>query len=355
MRSVLTPYCLPLKQPLRTARGPVHQRHGLLVSLEDERGHGIGDCAPLPDFSTEDLATAQRQLETALSRLRALPRTLVDLDALLGALNLVPSARNALEQAALMLIAAERDVSLAELLSGGARPASRVKAHALVSEGAGARRATEAGFDTLKIKVGALELGADVERLTRIREEAPDATLRLDANGAWPDVEVAVRALDALSHLDVHSVEQPLPVGAPLQALDRIAERTRIALALDESVRTLHDVELAASHRDSIAAVVIKPMLCGGLVAARAMCEAAFEADMQVSVTSTLESGVGVLGALQLAASLSGRLWSCGLATSALFERDTVHVPAPEAGMFSVHASAEALVDAARSSRGVEP
>ena len=48
------PYCLPLKVPFKTAKGPIHERQGWIIRLHTDGGLvGQGECAPLPGWSVD--------------------------------------------------------------------------------------------------------------------------------------------------------------------------------------------------------------------------------------------------------------------------------------------------------------
>jgi L-alanine-DL-glutamate epimerase-like enolase superfamily enzyme len=163
----------------------------------------------------------------------------------------------------------------------------------------------------LKLKVADLA-PADALTLARsIRVALPDLPLRLDANGAW-DEATAGRMLVDLEPLGRISVEQPL---APdrLTELARLRAATRVPLALDESVGSAADLEqvLAARAADE---VVLKPMFCGGPLAALALARRAVDAGLTVSITHALESAVGRAGAVHLAAACPAVDGPCGLA-----------------------------------------
>jgi len=103
------------------------------------------------------------------------------------------------------------------------------------------------GFRDFKLKVG-LDPKADLEnvalaaRLLRRRLLRPRATLRVDANCAYPDPEAALRALEPLVRLGVECVEQPMgPENDDLVV--GLARRLGVPILLDESVRTLGEAE----------------------------------------------------------------------------------------------------------------
>jgi len=123
-----------------------------------------------------------------------------------------PAARHAVSLAKLDAEAREAGVPLAAYLADD--PADTVTVNATVGDASAAdtadavRNAADAGFETVKVKVGARSLDEDVERLRAAHDET-DATLRADANGAWSR-ERAREAFDRLRDFHVSYVEQPL-------------------------------------------------------------------------------------------------------------------------------------------------
>ena len=141
-----------------------------------------------------------------------------------------------------------------------------------------ARWARLAGLTQVKIKVGA---GADLARVEAVRAVLPDATIRIDANGAWTPA-AARAALAGLARCRVASVEQPLPPGCP-DALAQLRKESPIPLVLDESVVTPADLEahLAAGAADAVNVRVSK---CGGFARAVAMARRAAAAGLEIHV-----------------------------------------------------------------------
>jgi len=93
-----------------------------------------------------------------------------------------------------------------------------------------------AGYPILKIKLGT---DRDRELIDAVREAAPDARLRVDANEAWTPRE-AVRKCEWLADRDVEFVEQPVPAEDP-EGLRFVYERSALPVAADESCVTLSD------------------------------------------------------------------------------------------------------------------
>lgn len=296
VRVRIEPYRLPLRRPLRTARGVLACREGALVRVEAGGLVGVGEVAPLPAFGGESLEEALAAVE-AWSPGGELPAT--------------PSARHGAEQALLVLEAAHRGCTLAEVLSP--RPRARVPLNALVDHVGQALRAVEAGFRTLKLKVG-FDVDDDVRRVREVRRAVgPEVALRLDANGGWTEAQ-ARRAIEALAPLDVEQIEEPV---ADLEAMARL--RGPIPLAVDERCVTEADLDrvLALGAADR---VVVKPMRVGGATAALHRIDRVRAAGLEAVVTTSLEAAPGRLLALAVAAARD--LPACGLDTGGLLAAD---------------------------------
>jgi L-alanine-DL-glutamate epimerase-like enolase superfamily enzyme len=292
------PYALPLRAPWRTSRGTLHERTGRLLRLQTSDGlTGWGDCAPLPEFGIGEAA-----------------------------------AEAFAEECALLDLAARRaGCSLAEWLGGRPPPAGIA-----VNAAGGPIFATTAehlaglaaeGFSVIKLKAGIAPLADEIAALrTLCASLPPGVRLRLDANGAWsPDEAAAFVAASA--DLPVEGLEEPLrePDAAGLRTLQ---ERTPFPLAIDESVQLL---DAAFWHAPPVRRVILKPARQGGLLAAVETALKANASGVEFVVSSALESACGLHALGQLAAAVAPG--AChGLATGALFVRDTGAPPAVAGG-----------------------
>ena len=158
-----------------------------------------------------------------------------------------------------------------------------------------AERAAEVvddGYPILKVKLGT---EADRARLEAVREAAPEATIRVDANTAWSPGE-AIDHLDWLADLDIEFVEQPVAAD-DLSGLARVRDVSPIPIAADESCVTAGDVPAVA---DAVDVVVVKLMKCGGLRAAARQIAAAHAHDLEVMLGCMVESDASIAGACHL-------------------------------------------------------
>lgn len=334
----LTRYELALCRPLQTARGVIEQRTGVLLTLEDGQGRrGCGDAAPLPGFSDDRLEEAEEALRLVLGAAGPLRAgnfdSAAEIDELLQRLNLPSSAAHALDQALLDLLGQAQGLPLCRLLDESCRES--VPVHALVFGYDDAARAAAAGFVAFKTKVGVGHLDDDDLRVRSIRRAiGKQAELRLDANGAWGDRTTALAAIDRLAHHRLQGVEQPVPAHR-LDLLVEVRAFSPVPIAADEAIRSAADLD-AVIQRGAADAVVLKPMLCGGLQRTLALARRAVAAGLAVSITGTFESAIGRVGALHVAAAIPGRLWSCGLAADSLLSDDLATGPRASAGVLRV-------------------
>ena len=302
-------------------------RPGLVLSLTDDDGRvGRGEATPLPGFSREDLRTAREALGTFAAHLPAeIAGDPAGVAVVVGALpSFVPSARFAVETALLDLIAQREDVSLAALLRGG--PAPHLIRHAAVVHASDADAAvTEAarlvarGIRTLKRKLRGRDFAAELAVLAALRTRLGESVeLRVDANGAW-SIEEARNRLAALASLGVALVEEPV-AGRALCALGPVA----VPWAADES---LLDPTLAPHLlvQPSCGALVLKPMLLGGLWQCLALADLADQYDRDVVVTHMFDGRIALSACEALAAALPRAPLACGLDAAHL----AAHAPVP--------------------------
>jgi o-succinylbenzoate synthase len=310
-------YRVPFRQPYVTAGGTALVREGFLAQIETDRGVvGLGEASLLPDAASDLDAFAS---EVGLSARRALGRSLDDITS--------PSwsagpAEAAVELAAWDALARSRGKPLASFLAGGALLEVPVNAlvTALSPEAVYAQvyAARTAGFETVKLKVGVCENSKqEVERVMAARSAlGPLLNLRLDANGAWSEEE-AFNIVKTFAPYSPEYVEQPVRPGN-LEALRQIRESTRIPIAADEDANS---VEAALRVMNAAAAdvVVLKPLQLGGIGPSRRVIDFATNAGIDVTITTSIDTGIGTAAALHLAASL-GAVEAAGLATLDLLE-----------------------------------
>jgi L-alanine-DL-glutamate epimerase-like enolase superfamily enzyme len=156
-----------------------------------------------------------------------------------------------------------------------------------------AKRAVDEGYSILKIKVGTDD---DRARVSAVREAAPDARLRVDANGGW-EPEEAIAATEWLADQGVEFVEQPVPAD-DIDGLRAVSEDGALPVAADESCVTADDVPRVA---DAVDIVVVKVSKCGGLRGALQQIATANAHGLETMVGCMVTSNAAIAGACHLA------------------------------------------------------
>ena len=323
-------YSIPLAQTLILKNTTLHRREGLLLKLSGSDGsEGWGETAPLPGFSTESLSEVAAQLRRLAESMTGheLIDGWVDADGAFAweveHIVPAPSARFGFELAVLNLYGASSCMGLADLLAP--TPRATVPVNGLLSGTADevleeASRMRNAGYRTVKLKVGSRAVADDIRLVRALGEELGDGiSLRLDANRAW-DYEEAAEFVRGAARFEY--VEEPL--ADPARMPDLI-EEYGVPVALDESLVGMQPDEL--EERRYARAVVLKPTLLGGISRTLRMAERALLLGMTPAVSSAYESGVGTAALVALAASIGDRPVPAGLDTYRMIAGDVLETP----------------------------
>ncbi|MSP21840.1 MAG: o-succinylbenzoate synthase [Dehalococcoidia bacterium] len=296
------PFRLPMRHRFEAAHGGLDDRDGVLVELVGADGvTGIGEASPMASIGGGTVAHVLALLEVrGAALLQADPLAALPMSGL-G----VSALRCAIDVALLDLEGKRRGVSIARLLAQeaaeavtvnaiiGAGPASEVAAYG--------REAVACGYRVLKLKVGVASIEEDVARVAALREACPDATIRLDANGAWSEAQ-AIEALKALHPLAVELLEQPV-AAADVEGLARVRANAPLRVAADEAINDpARAIEVI--QRKAADFLVLKPMVLGGLRPALALARAAALSGIGAFATTTFDSSIGTAAAAHLAAAL---------------------------------------------------
>lgn len=182
------------------------------------------------------------------------------------------------------------------------------------------------GCETVKVKVAesGQSLRDDLDRLAAVREVAPAARLRIDANGAW-SLEQAQDALSRLASFGLEYAEQPCRLVDELARL-RVALARRgvdVPIAADESIRRASD-PMEVARREAADVIVVKVAPLGGVAAALRIVQ---EVGLPAVVSSAIDTSVGIRAGVALAAALPALEHACGLGTVELLAADIALAP----------------------------
>ena len=307
---------LTYRHPISTSYGTMTNREVVLFSLNDGKGNwGHGEASPLRGFSLDSLKNA----ELALSRWAAGSDE---------ALHDSVTATAALDSAQLDLQAQAAGIPLYQYFNSNSVNSIPVAALLVGNKISDLESATikaiNAGYKTIKIKVGGKKTAEDIQRIKTVREVSGySVSIRIDANRSWP-LAKAIKVLEKLAPLKIEFIEEP--VDGNLDDLTFLTSNTEIPVAVDESsINPTHFMQILESEAADI--VVVKPSAIGGLSEANRRIQEIRNANRVAVITSMLEGAIGITGAAHLAAATGSLQPASGLATSTLISNDTAPTP----------------------------
>lgn len=321
----IEPRTFHFREPAGTSRGVYRTRQSYFVHLKDADGRcGVGECAPLPQLSCDDLSDYKSILNDHCKAFEETGKLDVD------ALRPYPSMLFGLETAVRHL---ERG-TLALFNTPFSHGKEGIPINGLVWMGTFEemnRRIEEKlrqGFHCVKLKIGAIGWEQEMDLLRGIRQRfsRQDVELRVDANGAFSPEE-APKKLEELTLLDIHSIEQPIRAGQ-WEELSKICRESPIPIALDEELIGANRLAEKQALLDVVSPqyIVLKPSLHGGIQGTLEWIAEAQQRGIGSWITSALESNVGLNAVAQLAAYAYGPHidFPQGLGTGQLFTDNIV-------------------------------
>ncbi len=316
MKITILPKTLHFKKPAGTSRGVYTLRKIWYVQIEEDNRIGLGECAPLPRLSVDDVPDYEEMLaKVAACTRREQLEQVMDW-------RKYPSLRFGLETAFRSLSA--QDGRLWD--NAFSRGEKGIPINGLIWMGDHAtmleqiKSKLELGFHCIKLKIGAIDFEEEMDLLRFIRQHfcAEEITLRVDANGGFTPQD-APEKLRRLAELDLHSIEQPIMAGQ-WAALAELCAQTPLPIALDEELIPCLYPEQKEQLLDQVKPqyIILKPSLHGGIAGCEEWIRLAGERGIGWWITSALESNVGLDAIAQWCGSLGTRLPQ-GLGTGLLF------------------------------------
>lgn len=153
-------------------------------------------------------------------------------------------------------------------------------------------QAKEAGYGSLKLKVGLDSPQMDVDRIKAVRSAVgPDMPIRVDVNQGWKTPGIAVAAMRQLEDENLAWVEQPIRMG-DIRGLAEVRSKTAVPVMADESMQSMENL-LEIIRYDAADVINIKLMKCGGIFHAVQIAKAAEAAGIACQIGSMVESSIG--------------------------------------------------------------
>lgn len=299
----------------------------LLVKVTDDGGHfGWGEAPALKDWSGEfgryfgeSPAIAELVIERYLTPAvqGADPANFAELHQRMDAIIIgYPYAKCAVELAAYDLAGRRAGAPTHTLLGGCVRrciPVTHSMGGIAIDEAvAEAAKVANEGIRTIKIKIG-IDPKRDVEMVKAIREAVgPRVDLCVDANQGYKTPREAVRAIRQMEAYDLKYAEQPV---MGIERMAEVAAAIDTPVMADESAWNAHDVMQIVERRaaEIVSIYTTKP---GGLYRAMEVAAVCRAAGIVCNVNGSIETGVGNLANIHLAAAAAPATLSCVIPVS---------------------------------------
>ncbi len=330
---------LHFKQPAGTSRGVYTERKIWLVKMTDGNAVGIGECAPLPKLSCDDIPDYSEKLRVKSEEFAvAYQQGNAAVSAFFETMRDYPSMLFGLETAMLSLKSCQRSKVKGQRIfnSQFSKGEVGIPINGLVWMGTyeemkeRIEQKLSQGFHCIKLKIGAIDFDAELELIKKIRERFShqEVELRVDANGAFPFDE-ALYKLELLSQYALHSIEQPIKAGQWANMAE-LCRESPLPIALDEELIGVNDPDQKRQMLNIIRPryIILKPSLHGGMMGVREWIDIANDMDIGSWITSALESNIGLNAIAQFCADVYGDNIPMpqGLGTGQLF---TNNIPMP--------------------------
>lgn len=317
---------LHFKQPAGTSRGVYTTRKIWLLTVEHDGRTAIGECAPLPQLSCDDIPDYEAVLRRFCDIIEATGS--IPYDEMRNYPSMLFGVETALAQLSRTdgllydtpFSHGEEGIPINGLVWMGTHDEmlSRLKEKLAL------------GFRCVKLKIGAIDFAKELDLIQHIRKHfsREEVELRVDANGGFtPDV--ALERLQELARYDIHSIEQPI-MAHQWSEMAQLCQLSPLPIALDEELIGVNSTDEKIRLLDTIKPqyIILKPSLHGGVAGTREWIALANERGIGSWITSALESNIGLNAIAQLAADIYGLKITMpqGLGTGMLF---TDNIPMP--------------------------
>jgi hypothetical protein len=337
LKAVFTKHTLDFKFEAGTSRGVLTHKDSYFVKIFDHENpsvFGLGECSPLRGLSIDDRPDFHLQLLSICENFNTL-----ELEVYPWNLNIIldqvldknfPSIVFAFETAMLDLMNGGKRVVFNNTFTKADRT---ININGLVWMGnpdfmlKQIDEKLASGYDTIKMKIGALDFKQECEILAYIRKKYDHSkiTLRVDANGAF-SFDTVISKLEKLAEFKLHSIEQPITQGNE-DLMAELCQNTLVPIALDEELIGIREYTDKYKLLKKIMPqyIILKPTLLGGFQQCGEWIENANRLKIGWWLTSALESNVGLSAITQFAAEFNNGMPQ-GLGTGQLYHNN---IPSP--------------------------
>ncbi|MFK7978898.1 MAG: o-succinylbenzoate synthase [Saprospiraceae bacterium] len=320
LKATFQKYTLQFKQPSGTSRGVLRTKDSWFIFLQHSDNPaitGIGECGLLKGLSADDVPEYEVKVAEVCQTINNHAYWLSE------GLRTFPSIHFGLEIALKDLANQGSKILFPSDFTAKEMP---VPINGLIWMGEKKfmfdqiKTKLAAGFDCIKLKIGAIDFAAELDLLKYIRQQfsAKAIEIRVDANGAFKPTN-ALEKLKRLAEFDLHSIEQPIKQGQ-LPEMAELCEKTPLPIALDEELIGVFSSDKKRAIIETIRPqyLIFKPSFIGGYSGTQEWIDLCKKFNTPWWMTSALESNIGLNAIAQWTAVLNNPMPQ-GLGTGQLY------------------------------------
>ncbi|MBN1632163.1 MAG: mandelate racemase/muconate lactonizing enzyme family protein [Thermoleophilia bacterium] len=295
------PVSIPFVKPIVMSGGPVTVADGVVLKIHTDEGvTGIGETG---DTSLWYMGESQDSIMYNLTKIFA-PQMLIgedpfNIETIVAKMDKATRSNSqskaVVDYALHDLMGKALGVPVYKLLGGLSNPklalAFVMSSGTAEEVGAEGKALVAAGFQGLKLKVGAHAPDEDIEMIGALREAVGGKVkVMIDANGGWM-YHQALYVLQRVAKYDVFLCEQPVPWW-DIDGLARLRRKVDVPVFADESAAELGHL-LQIIEKDAADGFFLKVPKAGGILKSRRWVSVAQAANLPVMCGCMVNSGLG--------------------------------------------------------------
>jgi len=314
------PFSLLLKSPIITSKSIITERKGFNLYVSKNGHTAYGECSPLPEFGSETLEDAVKNLNNLSidDSILESHNFIQDLESCLVPFTGSPSLCHAVEQALVNLYAAIHNITYSKIFQVKAKNYIYVNGFIGIADIKETLNKVQGlvncGVTTIKLKFGRPDFNEELQILEEISGlYGSKVKLRLDINGAW-ELGTAIKRINQFSGFNIEYIEQPV---LSATELEETAANCSIPIAADESIRSVNEA-FNIIKGNFIKVLVLKPMMLGGIINTLRIIEKASTRNIKTIISSSFERSHAYAYAVHCASFIKED-WAHGLGTADIF------------------------------------
>lgn len=295
------PVTIPFAKPIVMSGGPATQSDAVVLKIHTDEG--ITGIAETGDTSLWYMGESQDSIMHNLTKVFA-PHMLVgedpfNIETIVAKMDKATRANSqskaVVDYALHDLMGKALGVPVYKLLGGLSNPkialAFVMSSGTAEAVGAEGKALVDAGFQGLKLKVGARTPDEDIEMIGALRAAVGSKVkVMIDANGGWM-YHQALYVLQRAAKYDIYVAEQPVPWW-DIDGLARLRRKVDVPIFADESAAELGHL-LQIIEKDAADGFFLKVPKAGGILKSRRWVSVAQAANLPVMCGCMINSGLG--------------------------------------------------------------